>query len=63
MSLKIASDWLPNKANLSIQGIITPKDYSCVFGCSGIESAQHYLPLIAFLTFFSWWFGPGLNSR
>ncbi|MCH91003.1 70 kDa peptidyl-prolyl isomerase, partial [Trifolium medium] len=38
---RLLRDRLPTKVNLAIRGIITPEAQSCVYGCGGVESAQH----------------------
>jgi hypothetical protein len=54
-------DRLPTKTNLVARGIISPEVHFCVFGCGGIESAQHlFLSCSTFgslLPFFRSWIG------
>jgi hypothetical protein len=50
---RLLRDRLPTKSNLVARGIISPKGHFCVFGCGGIESAQHLF--LSCSTFCSLW--------
>ncbi|KAK2361308.1 hypothetical protein QL285_086472 [Trifolium repens] len=50
---RLLRDRLPTKSNLVARGIISPEDQFCVFGCGGVESAQHLF--LSCSTFGSLW--------
>ncbi|KAK2447138.1 hypothetical protein QL285_006530 [Trifolium repens] len=63
---RLLRDRLPTKSNLVTHGNIFPEDQHCVFGCGGVESAQHRFlscrlqhlwPLVGTCSLLDWFLG------